>query len=364
MRATKHTPTRRMARRGAGMSRQGGFSLVELMVALVISMLISVAALGSARMFMGAQRQSLGAGTAAGNAATTIESIKHEAGQAALGFYANGSLPCQSFNLSTGNTALAQSTPLLPVRISNSHGNLAQLDVLYADALESAAPALLAAPASSNGGDVTLQSYLPVRAGQTVMFSPLGDAGLPCTVKTATAVDAAQPGLGPVLHFDNTGLHNQTAFADATYSTGSAVSLLGKLNWSRFAVDGSGNLVMSRPIQGGSAVLARNVVGFALQYGVTDGVGPGLHSWQYAEGSDWGDITSAQLPRIVALRMALVLRSDLPEKADTLGNCSATTAMPALLDRGLTLSGNWQCYRYRSSTAIIPLRNILLGGSV
>jgi type IV pilus assembly protein PilW len=313
---------------------------------------------------MGAQRQSLGAGTAAGNAATTIEAIKHEAGQAALGFYVNAGLPCQSFNLSTGSTALAQNAPLLPVRISNSQGNLAQLDVLYADALEAAAPALLATAASSNGGEATLQSYLPVRAGQSVMLSPQGDPGLPCTVKTATSVDAPQPGLGPVLHFDNTGLHNQSEFSAATYSTNSAVALLGQLNWSRFAVDGSGNLTMSRPIQGGSAVLARNVVGFALQYGVTDGVSPGLHSWQYAEGSDWGSISSAQLPRIVALRMALVLRSDLPEKADAQGHCSASTEMPGLLDRTVTLSGNWQCYRYRSSTAIIPLRNILLGGSV
>jgi type IV pilus assembly protein PilW len=311
---------------------------------------------------MGAQRQSLGAGTAAGNAATTMEAIKHEAGQAALGFYIGAALPCQSFNLSTGATALAQNAPLLPIRISNSQGNLAQLDVLYADALESAAPALLATAVSSNDSDATLQSYLPVHAGQTVMLTPQGDPGLPCTVKTATAVDAPEPGLGPVLHFDSSGLHNQANFADASYSTSSAVSLLGSLNWSRFAVDASGNLTMSRPIQGGAAILARNVVGFQMQYGVTDGVSPSLDSWQYAEGSDWGSVTTTQLPRIVALRMALVLRSDLPEKPDAQGNCSATTAMPGLLDRTLTLTGNWQCYRYRSSTATIPLRNILLGG--
>ena len=363
MRANKSSMTGLMYLRGRGIARQRGFSLVELMVSLVISMLICVAALGSARMFMGAQRQSVDTGTASGNVVTTIESIKHEAQQAALGFYVNSALPCQSFNLSTGTTALASNTPLMPISISNSSGNLAQLDVLHASALESAAPANLAAAVSSSATSATLSSYLPVQAGQTVMFTPIGDPGLPCTVKTATSVDTPLPGMGPVLHFEDTGLHNKVDFPGYTYSTKSAVSLLGTLNWSRFAVDASGNLVMSRPIQGGTAILARNVVGFQLQYGVTDGVTSSLDSWQYAEGSNWGTITTAQVPRIRALRLELVTRSDQPEKPDAKGNCSATSVAPALLDRTLALSGNWQCYRYRSSTAVIPFRNILMGSS-
>jgi type IV pilus assembly protein PilW len=363
MRATKSIVAGRIKFYGHGIARQGGFSLVELMVSLVISLLISVAALGSARMFMGAQRQSVGAGTASGNAVTTIESIKHESEQAGLGFYVNSTLPCQSFNVSTGSTALASNTPLMPISISNSSGNLAQLDVLYASALESAAPAYLASPTTSSDTVANLTSNLPVQAGQSVMLTPLGDSGLPCTVKTATAVDAPLPGMGPVLHFEDTGLHNKVDFSGFTYSAKSAVSLLGTLNWSRFAVDSSGNLVMSRPIQGGTAILARNVVGFQLQYGVTNGVTSSLDSWQYAEGTDRGTLTTALVPRIRALRLELVIRSDQPEKPDAQGNCSATSVAPALLDRTLTLSGNWQCYRYRSSTAVIPLRNILMGSS-
>lgn len=363
MRATKSPFAGRVGFRRHGIFTQHGFSLVELMVSLVISLLISVAALGSARMFMGAQRQSMGAGTASGNAVTTIESIKHESEQAGLGFYVNATLPCQSFNLSTGTTALASNTPLMPISISNSSGNLAQLDVLYASALESAAPAYLASPATSSDTLATLSSNLPVQAGQTVMLTPLGDSGLPCTVKTATSVDAPLPGMGPVLHFDATGLNNKVDFSGFTYSAKSAVSLLGTLNWSRFAVDSSGNLVMFRPIQGGTAILARNVVGFQLQYGVTNGVTTNLDSWQYAEGTSWGAITTALVPRIRALRLELVIRSDQPEKPDAQGNCSATSVAPALLDRTLALTGNWQCYRYRSSTAVIPLRNILMGSS-
>ena len=194
------------------------------------------------------------------------------------------------------------------------------------------------------------------------MLVPLGDAGLPCTVKTADRVDPPQPGRGSVLHFDAVGLHNQVLFAPVVYSSSSAVSLLGTLYWSRFAVDASGNLVMSRPIANTSATLARHVVGFQVQYGVSDGISPTLNSWQYGEGA-WTTLNSGLLSRVRALRIGLVLRSEQPEKPDALGNCSATVTEPVLLDRALTLSGNWKCYRYRTSTAVIPLRNILMGSS-
>jgi type IV pilus assembly protein PilW len=367
MRALNHIRANRLHRSSAKYTwmsaKQRGFTLVELMVSLVISLLISLAALGSARMFMGIQRQSGGAGSASGNAVTTMAAIKHEAEQASLGFYVNSKLPCQAFNVSAGSKVLATNSPLMPVNISNSIGNFAQLNVLYASALESAAPAFLAANTTSDAESASLKSYLPVQVGQTIMLTPLGDAGQPCTVRTITQVDAVLPGAGPVLHFDSSGQHNQVAFPGSSYSTDSAVSLLGTLKWSQFAVDTSGKLVMTRPIEGDSAVLARNVVGFQVQYGVTNGVSSSLQSWEYAQGTTWTMLTSALLPRVRALRLGLVIRSDQPEKPDAQGHCSATLEIPTLLDKPLVMSGNWQCFKYRSTTAIIPLRNVLMGSN-
>jgi len=343
-------------------SSQGGFSLVELMVSLVISMLVSLAALGSARLFMVAQRQSVDAGTASGSAVNALAAIKHEAEPASLGFYLNGVFACQTFNVSAGSTSLVTNANLLPVQVSNSSKNFAQLDLLSADSLESAAPAYLAAAVPSDAPSVALASYLPVQPGQTVMLAPLGDAGLPCSIKTAVRVDPPVAGQGLVLYFDDTGLHNKFIYTPVSYSASSAVALLGQLNWSRFSVDTKSNLVMTRPILGASAVLAHNVVGFQVQYGISDGITSGLNSWQYAEG-DWAALTPALVSRVRALRIGLVIRSDQPERSDKDGNCNATSAQPVLLDRTLTLTGNWQCYRYRTSTAIVPLRNVVMGGS-
>lgn len=342
---------------------QAGFTLVELMVSLVISMFIVLAAVGSGKFFMVIQRQSMGAGTASGNAVTTLAAIKNDASQAALGFYVNGALACTALNLSFGTKTLVDNAALLPLSVSNSTQNLAQLDVLYADSLSAAAPALFSTSTQGSSESAALASYLPVQPGQAVMLTPTGDPGLPCTVKTAVRVDAPTPGQGSVVHFDSTGVHNQVDFQPVTYSTGSAMTLLGAMNWSRFAVDGAGNLVMSRPILGTSAVLARNVVGFQVQYGISDGINPTLNSWQYAEGA-WASLDSSLMNRVRALRIGLVIRSTQVEKPDAAGNCKSTMALPKLLDRSLTLSDNWQCYRYKTSTAVIPLRNVLLGGAL
>lgn len=341
---------------------QAGFTLVELMVSLVISMFVVLAAVGSAQFFMTIQRQSMSAGTANGNALTTIASIKNEAAQAALGFYANGALACTTINLSSGADVLADNMVMTPVSISHSKDNLAQLDVLYADTMNAAAPAFLASNAVNSAPSVVTVSFLPVQPGQAVMLTPIGDPGVPCTVKTASRIETPMSGHGTTMYFDDTGTHNQVTFPPATYSTGSAITLLGALNWSHFAVDSSGSLVMSQPISGKSAVLARNVVGFQVQYGVSDGVNPNLDSWQYAEGS-WATLNSGLMNRVRALRIGLVIRADQSEKPDSMGNCSSTKDAPILLDRPLTLSGNWQCYRYKTSTAVIPLRNVLMGGS-
>lgn len=353
MSANKHPP--KSARQA-----QAGFTLVELMVSLVISMFILLAAVGSAQFFMTVQRQSMGAGTASGNALTTVAAIKNEASQAALGFYVNGALACPALNLSSQNKILADNAATTPVNISHSKDNLAQLDVLYADSVNAAAPAFLATTTASSAPSATSASYLPVQPGQAVMLIPTGDPGLPCTVKTASRVDAPLPGQGSVVYFDDTGSHNQGAFTAVNYSTGSALALLGTLNWSRFAVDASGSLVMSHPITGKSAVLSRNVAGFQVQYGVSDGINPTLESWQYAEGS-WATLNNGLMNRVRALRVGLVIRSDQAEKPDSKGNCNSTTLMPSLLDRPLKLSGNWQCYRYKTSIAVLPLRNVLLG---
>jgi type IV pilus assembly protein PilW len=78
--------------------------------------------------------------------------------------------------------------------------------------------------------------------------------------------------------------------------------------------------------------------------------------------------------RVVAVRIAVVARSKVPEKADpTTGLCSATTApvtvfgnaspagvAPVPVTVNVAIPGDpisWKCYRYRAFETIVPIRN-------
>ena len=59
----------------ANRRRQRGLSIVELMVGLVVAMLVSIAAAGSAMMFTASQRQGIGVGGSGIGAATALAAL-------------------------------------------------------------------------------------------------------------------------------------------------------------------------------------------------------------------------------------------------------------------------------------------------
>lgn len=70
----------------------------------------------------------------------------------------------------------------------------------------------------------------------------------------------------------------------------------------------------------------------------------------------------------VAMQLALVARNSQPEKPDPVsGLCNTTTASPSWAGGTLDLTGNfglaagddWKCYRYKTFTVTVPLRNVL-----
>lgn len=72
------------------------------------------------------------------------------------------------------------------------------------------------------------------------------------------------------------------------------------------------------------------------------------------------------LRRVRAVRVGLVARSSLMEKPDPDGVCRTTTAAPVIhwdsgpdMSPNLSSDPNWQCYRYKTFQAVIPVRNAL-----
>ena len=339
-----------------------GLSLVELMVGIVVSLLVGLAATISAISFNASQRQGMGAGSSAMTATSALATLKNDISAAGLGFFGDSNFLCNRLNLSIGSKVHIDGALFSPVQITaGAAGTSAdQIDVVYATQVAAGTNVLL--NAVSNGASADLRSYLPAAVGQQVLLAPdTPSATNPCVVRTVTAIAAATDDDPQRLTFANTGNYNQAAFTtNGSYADKSRVTLLGELNWSRYRLDGT-DLRIEQPLRGVSEVLARNVIGLRAQYGAAAAGDTALASWEDATGT-FASVDASTLPRVRALRVGIVTRSSQPEKPNSAGQCEASDAKPQLF--GATVEpdvADWQCYRYRTAEVVVPMRNLVLG---
>ena len=341
-------------------ARQRGMSIIELMVGLVVALLVGLAASGSAVVFTASQRQGIGVGGATVNINTVLGALKNDAATAGLGFFGSTRYLCDSLNLGKGAAALWNGTSFAPVRVTRD-GAADRVDVLQSSRVEAGAHVRLALP--SDGTSASLDSFLPAAVGDAVLLSPEA-AGQPCTVRTVTAVAPSTTTTPQQLSFGAGGLHNDAAFTTApTYSdNGGGVTLLGQLRWQRYRLDGT-DLTLERPLDNVSAVIARNVIGFRAQYGVSavGGATSTLEQWVDATGT-FAALDVTTINRVRAVRVGIVVRSPQPEKRNAAGVCEASLAKPRLFDQEIEPDVlDWQCWRYRSAVIVMPLRNLVMG---
>ena len=346
-----------------GRAQQRGLSMIELMVGIVISMLIGLAATTSAVMFTASQRQGFGAGGSSINAATVLGAIKSDAALAGLGFFTESLPMCATLNLSNNAIVASDGAAFAPLQATRD-GDHDVLNVLYAAMVEAGTNVLTAK--SSDSTSAELRSLLPVVAGDAVLLAP-EDPGGRCTVRSVTAVADATPTTSQILTFGAAGAsstHNQAAFASATtYPSRSRVARLGALRWNRYRVTG-GNLVLERPIDGTSAVLVRDVIAFRVQYGISAAANTTtLDNWVDASGA-YASITAANIDFVRAARIAVLVRSPQREKPNSAGVCTATDVAPVVFGTTPTAftgpSTDWRCFRHRTSTVVVPLRNFVI----
>jgi type IV pilus assembly protein PilW len=204
-----------------------------------------------------------------------------------------------------------------------------------------------------------------------VLLSPVNTAQ-PCVVRSLTATPAAPTAtVKEVLAFANTGRHNQAIFTtNGAYPENALATLIGTVQWNRYAING-GELQMTRVLDGTTVTLMRNVIGLRAEYGVSatanaglaDGNRASLSSWEDPTDAGWGTVTPANIGRIKAVRIGVVVRSAQREKENKdSGVCEASTVMPQLFGNTITPDvSDWRCYRYRTQIVVAPLRNIIYG---
>ncbi len=367
-----------------------GFSLVELMVTLAIGLVLTLAI-----SMMVAKQESIRRGVTSGNdltgnsayAAYMLDRELRSAG-AGISQASAENYGC-TLNVSRGNAQLLPATGAFPAPFAS----VPQTFVL--------APMIIHAGAGANGSDVIAvatgnsglsESALPVApqstaAGQLRLSNTLGIRGGDLVLLSQQAVGCMVQqvssgfvgGTAQTLTFGGTYAANTiNGRALVDFSNGNAfVSLLGNVtgNQPRFMLYGLGSndtLFSYDLLQLNSTTaqaLVEGVVDMRVLYGVdtvrtgldqvTQWIAPTTAGYTAAALTAGTSVAQTNLQAILAVRVGLILRSDLIEKADV---TPASLTMFSDLGTGLTYTytvpTDTTNQRYRVVEFTVPLRNV------
>lgn len=162
-----------------------------------------------------------------------------------------------------------------------------------------------------------------------------------------------------------------------TFPRGSLVYAPGTIVSRSLSINSNMQLQSTNGSAAGSTteIISADIVSLQAQYGVSSAAGNmNISNWVQptsSAGWDAASIDAAKASRILAIRVAIVMRTPKMEGGNVTSTCTNnagtnkgpcawqdTTTDPApLID--LSSNTNWQRYRYRVFQTIIPLRNVL-----
>jgi type IV pilus assembly protein PilW len=391
------------------LATMAGIGMIEVLVSMVIGL---VALLAITQVFAGfeaSKRTTMAGVTAQTNGLLALRVLEKEVRQGGYGLSGNSALMCpiiKYYNAGSGITTLSS----MPLKINDGGSAPDSIETFYSSSAVGAAPLHLTAdmPTPSNKTSVNTVAGLS-SCDLILMASP--DGSKSCTLMQVTGTQSGNNVSSTFFqtssadsYYNPPGGGNAGLFPTGGYNTNDVVMNMGNFINKRFVVSktvgadeyflrqvnlntkysGCGTQVPDPDLD-----LVSNVVDIQARYGVaaagsqtvscwTDAIdltsvyGPdprvtGANS-SYCYGKDWSNPDTERKNRIKAVRVAVAVRSVLPEKPSVDGaGCDATAAAPVGWDGGPTMRiaavANWQCYRYKVYQTIIPLINVIWAGT-
>lgn len=376
--------------------RQRGFSLIELMVAVVVGMLAMIFA---TRLLVTSEQQksaAVGGSDSMQNGMLAMFQINTDAAQAGWGIndaLVNG---CNTLMQDTEGFQLTQATrngvnitPLAPVVIQSNPTRSDVISIYSGSALSGVGNVGVGAP-YTGGAAVTVNLNTPFNflQGDVLLVAP-EPAGGNCSL---AQLDATPGGNSLGIASSAAFRFNAGSLLGGNYQPGQArVFNLGqpqKLAFHTWSVN-NGVLMLRATDLAGTArnpqSVIDNVVAIKAQYGfdtrlpaaVTADPRPQVTQWSATmvdADSDGVAGGAGDYQRIAGIRLAVIARSSVAEKPDpTSGQCTATTAglqvfagnapagvaaVPVTVALDVANDPiSWTCYRYRAFETIVPIRN-------
>ncbi len=393
--------------------RQLGLGIVELMVAVVIGMVAVLVVMQAALTFEGQKRTTVGAASALDGGAVGLFALRRTIQIAGYGIADPDLLGClvqahiSNPEADPPNDAIDFEFALLPLRIDQgANGAPDSITVSYGNSpLTATASTLIRTYPGDGESNLKLGNRYGFGLGDLVLLAnpnvlapaPPNPAGTRrCAMYEITGLPAAAGQTDEIEHKFGAYTNAAGVHVPSRYNKQSGLGIVFPANTTkvfnfgpnpasiRYQIEND-RLVFLDQIAGGqtATVLLDNVVTLQAQYGFdarpgaqpsvqvpaqdyTLGVGGFSDTIEDADGSgvagDGGDWL-----RLGAVRIALVVRSQHPERADPgTGLCTATTTPPAWSWGAIPVAAldpngtnQWRCYRYRTFESVVPLRNML-----
>ncbi|SMP53337.1 PilW family protein [Noviherbaspirillum suwonense] len=384
-----------------GSKSSAGFSLVEIMVGLVISMVAVLAIMQALSMFEAPRRAAIAASDAHMQGGLAMYTLERDVRMAGYGLSLPALLGCtlnSSYNgaTPTAPSPLGGSFILAPLIITKGANGLPDtIRVVSSAKRNPSVPARVVTDHPSQGSSFFLNTVLGIAPGDMMIaYEP----GKNCALFQVTDIPT---GNVQVNHTSAGSRWNPagsaTIFPTSGYTTDALLFNMGSFSVRTYSVDSSANLLLSDYTANGNAntdqQLFPDIVSLKAQYGFDTrpaGLDAQVDAWRDtvidADGNGTAGDTG-DLQRMYAARIAVVARSAEMEKPLANGSCDNYTRASPVLVRPTwtaadpatgvlrtttidvsknpdgTANALWQCYRYKVFETVIPLRNQIWGKS-
>ena len=341
-----------------------GFSLVEVMVGMTLGLLTVLVVMQTFSVFE-FQKQTTTAGSdAQENGMMAMVQLEQDIRGAGAGLINNNVMSCTTINSYYNGAIPAPGMPtsggFAPVSITDGGANGSDTITISTGGADSlgAIPANITVTMPPTSSEFNLSSTVGFSIGQLILLMQGGN----CTVMQVTQVQSSAL---KIQHNSGSSAPYNPSTPPATwpaYTTGATVSNFGSYTIHTYSIDSNYNLQLYDSSTGTTVPQMTDIVRMDAQYGISSAVGvQPVSSWVDATGSFAPPLSTDNIKRIKAIKLIIVARSNKKE----IGN--VTTSAPTWYDvsTGTTTSvnvsylPNWQQYRYKVYTTIIPLRNVI-----
>ncbi|TXF12054.1 PilW family protein [Pelomicrobium methylotrophicum] len=357
-----------------------GFSLVEIMVAVAISLIGIVVVFQVFAVSEGYKRTTTSGGDAQTNGALALFTIEREVRMAGYGLNDTSLLSCKVLAYHEGPPVREFNFRMVPVEITDgASGAPDTISIMYSTSDLRPKPARLTQDMPSPSATFKVDNRYGFVEGDLIIAA---EPGKDCTLAEVTGVPGTPGRSDNVIHNSGNYTNAEGQNVSAKYNKPGGLGVAYTTNGKLFNLGGkpvanlysiaNGKLQVQALLVSASATpIVDGIVQLQAEYGKDDGINNGtVTNASYVADDGIVDRYDAVSPpagdalawsRIIALRFAVVARSALPERPDPDGVCRTTTKAPTWAGGNIDLSAdpNWRCYRYKVFETTVPIRNLI-----